>query len=292
MRTKAPRADRLDKIRDIATILRGNNDHMAKKDLVQQIKGKVTPPQLNFWTVSNIREYMAALVFLKLAFSPRRTMIYLTNLGARLATKGNFGVAKLDEMEREILREAIFHNARFRIFLALFTQRNKKVPKNRTEFVTIGKNLKLKHSELRTELDRREVEDIFKSWALSTEIIEWNTTTDEFFPVMQRDIHLDQMFTSMLEAYNQIEDRTIKRAEIYKIKDTICQKYHIPSRQFYDYLMKISKRYSDRIRLEVIPITMMPIRKFKLKAAEHFGIVTSKGICYYIKILNSWGYEK
>jgi hypothetical protein len=290
MRAKAPRADRLDKIRDIAIILHENNGQMSKKDLLQQIKSRITPPQLNSWTVSNIREYIAALVFLKLAFSPIRTMIYLTNLGAHLATKGNFGVANLNENEREILREAIFQNARFRIFLALFT--GFKVPRNAREFVTIGKSLKLKHSELRTELDRREVEDIFKSWALNIEIIEWNSTTDEYFPVMRREIDLDKIFTSLLEAYNQIEDKTIKRAEIYKIKDIICQEYRIPRRQFYDYLLKINKRYSDRVRLEVIPITMVPIRKFKLKAAEHFGIETSKGIYYYIKILNSWGCEK
>ena len=284
MRTKAPRADRLDKVRDIAIILHKNNDRMTKNDLVQQIRRNVTPPQLNSWTISNIREYVAALIFLKLAFSPRRTMIYLTNIGALLATKGNFGVPKLNETEREILRGVIFQNARFRIFLALFTYG--KIPQDRKEFLTLGRSIRLKYSEFETELDRREVQDIFKRWALNTEIIEWNSTTNEFFPVIQRDIPLEQMFTSLLEVYNEVEDNTIKRAEIYKIKDIICQKYRVPSRQFYDSLIRIGKRYSDRVRLEVIPITMMPIKKFKIEAAERFGIVTSRGIYYYIKMLN------
>lgn len=244
MRTKAPRADRLDKIRDIAIIVHRNNDHMAIKDLERQIRNHMTPPQLNSWSMSNIKEYIAALIFLKLGISLGRATIHLTNLGQLLAAKGNFGVQKLNETEREILIDAIFQNERFQSFLTLFT--HGKVPENRTEFVKLGERLKLKHSELKTDLDRREVQDIFKSWALSTEIIEWSSTTNEYFPVMPREIPLEQMLESILEAYNIVEDKTIRRAEIYKIKDIVCQKYRIPCRQFYDYLMQISERHSEK----------------------------------------------
>ena len=284
MRTKAPRADRLDKIRDIAVIVHKNDDYITKNDLTRRIKSIVSPPQLNSWTMSNIREYISALVFLKLAISPKREMIYLTNLGKLLASENNFGSHKLNEMEKEILRNAIFQNDRFQKFLALFS--NGKVPKNRTEFVTIGGKIKLKHNELKTELDRREVEDIFKSWALSTEIIEWNSTTNRFYPVMRRDIPSKQIFEFIMKIYNEVEDKSIGRAEIYKIKDIVCEKFRIPCRQFYDDLITISKRYPDKIRLEVAPMTMMPIQKYKIDAAEHFGIITSKGVYYYMKIHN------
>ena len=287
MRTKAPRADRLDKVRDIAIILHRNGGHMAKSDLAQEIKRKVTPPQINFWTMSNVKEYVATLLFLKLAVSPRRTTIYLTKSGTIVASKGDFGVVELNETEKEILSNAIFHNPRFQLFLALFTRG--KVPKDKTEFVTLGENIKLKHAGLQTELDRREVQDIFKNWALSTELIEWNSTSSEYFPVMHQNISLEQTLSTLLDVYPKVEDTTIRRAEIYKIKDIVCQKYRIPCRQFYDSLIEISKKYSEKVRLEVIPITMMPIQKFKIEAAKHFGIVTSKGIYYYIKILNSGG---
>ena len=289
MRTKAPRADRLDKIRDITIIVLKNNGHLTKIDLVQKIRNNLTPPQLNYWSISNIREYVAALEFLKLAFSLRSKMIYLTASGTLLATKGIFGSPKLDEQEKQIFRQLIFQNQRFQVFLALFT--HGKVPKDLMEFLKIGESIRLKLGELETNLDRREVQDIFKSWALSTEIIEWNVTTNEFFPVMKQDIPLNEIFASILNAYDEVENRIIKRAEIYKIKDIVCQKHRIPCSQFYDSLIKASKEYSDRIRLEVVPITMMPLQKFKIEATERFGIVTQKGIYYYVKVLNSGGYH-
>jgi hypothetical protein len=285
MRTKSPRADRLDKIRDIAIIVHKNGGHFSKKDLIREITSKVTPPQLNQWSKSNIREYIGALEFLKLASSEKRT-IYLTTSGKTLATAGSLGLP-LNEQEKEILRQVIFQNQRFQLFLALFM--NGKVPKDLSEFIRMGKSISLKRSELKTDLDRREVQDIFKSWALSTEIIEWDVTKNLFFPVGKQDILLDEMFKSIKEVYNKIENKIIKRAEIYKIKDIICQKYRIPRNQFYNSLIEISKNYSE-IRLEVIPITMIPMQKLRIEAIEHFGIVTKKGIYYYIKLLNSGGY--
>jgi hypothetical protein len=287
MRIKAPRADRLDKIRDIAIILERNGGNIVKRELKLQIEQNVTPPQLNSWTMSNIKEYVAALLFLRLALSSRLAKIHLADTGKMLAMKGNFGVPKLDEAEREILRKVIFQNARFQVFLTLFT--GGRIPRDRKEFVVLGKTLELRYSHLKTQLDSREVQGIFKNWALNTEIIEWNSTTDEYFPVTQKDIPLEQMFESLAEAYRKVEDKNIKRAEIYKIKDVICPKYSIPSRLFYESLLEINKRYSDRVRLEVAPITMLPIQKFKIEFAERFGIVTSKGIYYYLKILNIGG---
>jgi hypothetical protein len=287
MRIKAPRADRLDKIRDIAIILHSNGGNMAKRELKRQIEKNVTPPQLNSWTMSNIKEYVAALPFLKLAFSPRLGKIHLTDTGKMLATKGDLGVPKLNDDEREILRNVILQNSRFQIFLTLFT--GGRIPRDRTEFVAFGKTIKLRYSDLKTQLDSREVQGIFKNWALNTEIIEWNSTTDEYFPVSEKERPLELMYESLVEAYHKVEDKAIERAEIYKIKDIICQKYSMPSRQFYESLLEINKRYSDKVRLEVVPITMLPIQKFKIESAERFGIVTSKGIYYYLKILNIGG---
>lgn len=288
MRKKAPRADRLDKIRDFAIILHKNDGMMGKSEFIREIMKSISPPQLNSWTVSNIREYIAALEFLRMAISLKRKSLYLRDLGREIATEGKFGVHKLNETEKTIFRNAIFQNDRFRIFLTLFTKG--RVPRDQSEFVLLGNSIKLRYAELQTELDRREVQDIFKSWALSTEIIEWNSGTKEFFPVLRKNIPYEQFFRSIKDVYKQVEHKIIRRAEIYKIKDIVCYKYRIPCQQFYESLIEISTRYPDKVHLEMAPITMMPIQKFKIEMAEKFGIVTDKGIYYYVKITNSVGW--
>lgn len=255
---------------------------MTKKDFIRDAMKRVTPPQLNSWSLSNFREYASALEFLKMAILIRRRTLYLTDLGERVAREGQFGVYKLNEKEKSIFREVIFQNSRFQLFSTLFTKG--KVPKDQLEFVLWGDSVRLRYSELQTELDRREVQDIFKSWALSTEIIEWNSSTNEFFPVIRKKIPYEELFETILDVYKHVEDKTIRRAEIYKIKDFVCSKYKIPSRQFYENLLDISNKYAERLHLELAPITMIPIQKFKIEMAEKFGIVTDKGIYYYVKI--------
>lgn len=282
MRTKAPRADRLDKIRDFAIILYRNGGEMSKDDFIKDVMKSIQPPQLGSWSISNLREYIAALIYLKMAILIRRKKLYLTEAGRKIAREDQFGIDRLNDVEKTIFNSILFQNKRFQSFLGLFT--HGKIPSNQHEFVTLGDSIKLKYSEFETELDRREVQDIFKSWALSTEIIEWNSTLNRFFSVERKFIPLQDFFTSVQKPYKEVEDRTIRRAEIYKIKDIVCYEYRIPSQQFYESLIELSRKYPEKVHLELASIMMMPIQKFRIEMAKKFGIVTEKGIYYYIKI--------
>lgn len=261
---------------------------MSKAEFAQQIQKSVLPPKLNSWSPSNIKEYVSALLYLKMATSIGRSKLFLTSRGKDLAIEGSFGTPKLNEKEKESFRRLLFGNERFLSFLTLFT--GGKAVHDYEDFVASGGPIMLKYGELRTNLDRREVQDIFKSWALSTEIIEWNSSTNEYFPVKRKDIPFDDFLMSVLNVYKEVEDQTVNRAEIYKIKDRICSRYKIPSAQFYENLLEASNKYPERFHLELASIMMMPIQKFKIEMAEKFGIVTSRGIYYYLKIVN--GEEK
>ena len=102
----------------------------------------------------------------------------------------------------------------------------------------------------------------------------------------RKDIPLDDFLRSVLDVYKEVEDKTVNRAEIYKIKDCICSHYKIPCAQFYEYLIEISNKHPEKFHLELASIMMMPIQKFKIEMAEKFGIVTNKGIYYYLKIVH------
>lgn len=284
VRESVPRADNLITIRDITCVFENGKANSFQFVFEKAKKMKISPPKGVHWSKSNFREYIAALIFLKMIIRIRKGVYYLGEKGKELKKIANFGSKSLSLEERNFFIRLLFDNKRFLNFLKLFTRN---IPISTPEnFIKVGNEMDLDEKSVAPiaklyfgYFDKREFskKGVFVNWAMSVGILEKDYETGKFFPTYYRRINMQHFLTALYDTYTRLRDKRTLRAEIHKVRNRVCKKLRIPRFEFDEYLINISSKYPHIISLERAPL-------ISFKSPE-YGLVKDRGEIYYYIVI-------
>lgn len=265
------------------TCLLDNRIPNTLQDILEKLREKNVQPAKGRWSKSNLREYLAALTFLKLA-QGIRSSFYLRGEGMQLKAIATFRSERLNKEERNYFTALLFQNERFLAFLTLFT---KGVPASNVEaFVSIGHRESLREEHVKAKAyrlfgyyDKREFSDkgVFLNWATSIRIVEKDLKTDEYFPVFPHEIKEDIFLSALSEEYDNAKDRKTLRAPIFEVRSRVCEKLKIPHQQFDATLANLNTEKPHIYILEKAPTASFPSIQYGLGK-------TKSDVYYYLRI--------
>ena len=278
-----PRADNLCVIRDVTCLLEDEIPNTAEQILEKLRENAVQPAKGLQWSKSNLREYLAALRFLRLA-QKVRSSFYLRNEGKRVKAIATFRSEQLNDKERRFFTDLLFRNKRFVAFLTFFT--NGTPISSVEEFVSVGQRKSLREEHVKPKAyqffgyyDKREFSDrgVFLNWAASIQIAEKDLETGEYFPVFPHEIREGVFLSVLSEEYNNTKDRKTLRALIFRVRSRVCEKLQIPKQEFNVRLARLNNKKPHMYILEKAPSASFP--------SIAYGLMKTKGeIYYYLRI--------
>lgn len=286
VRKSIPRADNICKIRDITCICEGENANTTKHIFKLLEVNEIGPPKELRWSLSNLREHLSALFFLKLAIRTRRAFYLLEN-GKKLKKIAAFKAERLSEDEKHFFTKILFENERFVGFLGLFS--NGLPVFDVEDFVKCGKEISLREEDIKSKAielfgyyDKREFSErgVFRNWAMSIEIIEKDLEEGTYFPTVSREIEKSLFSRVLFKEYVDTRDKKTLRAAIFKVRSRVCKSLKIPSSLFDKYIKQLNSQIPHIVSLE-----RAPLASFR---SPEYGLIRDKGgIVYYLRIRRS-----
>lgn len=282
-RKSIPRADNLCKVRDITCVLEDNIINKTQQVFKALKIRDIKPPKGLMWSLSNLREYTSALVFLKLVIKTRKGF-YLHQNGKELKKIADCKAKTLNKDEKNLFIRILFDNKRFIGFLRLFT--NGLLVNNPHDLIKYGKEISLKKESIEQKafdlfgyFDKREFSDrgVLLNWAKAIEIIEIDLEEGTYFPTLSRVIEPDRFYETLFEKYMENRDEKTLRSTIFKVRTSVCKKFKIPNSVFDRYLVKLNAESPHIVSLE-----RAPLASFK---STDYGLIKESGeIYYYLRI--------
>jgi hypothetical protein len=248
--------------------------------ILQRVKlREIRPPKGHVWSLSNLREYLSALLFLKLCTKVHRSFYLIAN-GIQLKAIARIQKEELSEKEGQFFTRILFENERFLKFLRLFTDGLN--VSNPEQFVSFGKGICLREKHVRPRAeklfgyyDKREFSEkgVFQNWAVSIGILEIDREEGTYFPTYHHEIPQTLFLNSLCATYMKIRDYRTLRAEVYRVRSRVCKELKIPNCVFDKHLERLNNKFPHIISLERAPVVSF--------GSPKYGLTKENGETYY-----------
>jgi len=250
------------------------------EEILQRVRlREIRPPKGHIWSLSNLREYLSALLFLNLCVKVRRSFYLIAN-GIQLKEIATIQKEVLSEKEGEFFTRILFENERFLRFLRLFTDGLN--VSNPEQFASLGKEICLKEKHVRPcaeklfgYYDKREFSEkgVFQNWAVSIGILEIDREMGTYFPTYYHEVSQTMFLTSLYTTYKEIRDYRTFRAEVYRVRSRVCKELKIPNYVFDRNLERLNYKFPHIISLERAPAVSF--------GSPEYGLTKKNGETYY-----------